>query len=257
MVKLAANLTMMFTEHAFLDRFAAAARAGFSAVEFLFPYEFEPGQIADQLERHALELALFNLPPGDWEAGDRGLAALAARREEFEQSVTTALRYAAVLRPHRLHMMSGLANPADETAVAAYRSALHHACQAAAAQGLSLVVEPINGRDMPGYFLNDFNRAARTIAELDQSNLALQYDIYHRQIIHGDVIRSLETMLPLIGHIQLAAVPARHEPGSGELDDARILRHLDAIGYQGYVGLEYRPAGDTLAGLAWREQLQF
>ena len=257
MVKLAANLTMMFTEHDFLDRFAAAAKAGFSAVEFLFPYAYEPEQIAEQLERHGLELALFNLPPGDWDAGDRGMAALPARRAEFEQSVTTALRYAAILRPHRLHMMSGLADRANADAVAAYRSSLVHACQAAAAQGLSLVIEPINGRDMPGYFLNDFNWAAQTIAELDQPNLALQYDIYHRQIIHGDVIRSIDALLPIIGHIQLAAVPDRHEPGSGELDDARILGHLDTVGYEGFVGLEYRPAGDTLAGLVWRQQLGF
>tara|TARA_R110002124_G_scaffold63350_31_gene173333 strand:+ start:6220 stop:6993 length:774 start_codon:yes stop_codon:yes gene_type:complete len=257
MVKLAANLTMMFNEHDFLDRFAAAATAGFSAVEFLFPYAYQPEQIAEKLEKHDLELALFNLPPGNWDSGDRGMAALPARRAEFDRSVTTALRYAAILRPHRLHMMSGLADHKSQAAVAAYRSSLVHACQAAAEQDLSIVIEPINSRDMPGYFLNDFDWAARLIADLDQPNLALQYDIYHRQIIHGDVTRSIQTLLPIIGHVQLAAVPERHEPGSGELDDGRILRHLDTLGYGGFVGLEYRPAGDTVAGLVWRRQLGF
>jgi len=257
MVKLAANLTMMFNELDFIDRFAAAAQAGFSAVEFLFPYAHQPDQIAEQLQRHDLELALFNLPPGNWDSGDRGMAALPERRAEFDKSVTTALRYAAILRPHRLHMMSGLADLKSEVAAAAYRSSLLHACQAAAEQDLGIVIEPINSRDMPGYFLNDFNWAAEIIADLEQPNLALQYDIYHRQIIHGDVIRSIEMLRPIIGHIQLAAVPERHEPGSGELDDARILRHLDTLGYDGFVGLEYRPAGDTVAGLAWRRQLGF
>ncbi|MGV8830784.1 MAG: 2-oxo-tetronate isomerase [Devosia sp.] len=257
MVKFAANLTMMFTEHDFLDRFTAAADAGFKAVEFLFPYAHEPDQIAEQLERNGLELALFNLPPGDWDAGDRGMAALPGRRTEFEQSITTALRYAAILRPHRLHMMSGLATRADPEAVATYRGNTAHACQAAAAQGASIVIEPINGRDMPGYFLNDFAWAAQTIAELSLPNLGLQYDIYHRQIMHGDVARSIDTLIDIIGHVQIAAVPDRHEPGSGELDDARILSHLDASGYEGFVGLEYRPAGDTVAGLAWRQKLGF
>ena len=257
MVKLAANLTMMFNEHDFLDRFAAAATAGFSAVEFLFPYAYQPEQIAEKLEKHDLELALFNLPPGNWDSGDRGMAALPARRAEFDRSVTTALRYAAILRPHRLHMMSGLADHKSQAAVAAYRSSLVHACQAAAEQDVSIVIEPINSRDMPGYFLNAFDWAARLIADLNQPNLALQYDIYHRQIIHGDVIRSIQTLLPIIGHVQLAAVPERHEPGSGELDDGRILRHLDTLEYDGFVGLEYRPAGDTVAGLVWRRQLGF
>ncbi|MGV8855332.1 MAG: 2-oxo-tetronate isomerase [Devosia sp.] len=257
MVKFAANLTMMFTEHDFLDRFAAAAKAGFTAVEFLFPYAYEPDLIAEQLQHHGLQLALFNLPPGNWEAGDRGMAALPARRTEFEASVTTAMRYAAILKPHRLHMMAGLATCADPQAVAAYRSSVTHACQAAAAQGLSVVIEPINSRDMPGYFLDDFAWAAQTISDLGLPNLGLQYDIYHRQIIHGDVTRSIDALIDIIGHVQIAAVPDRHEPGRGELDDARILNHLDTSGYDGFVGLEYRPEGDTVAGLAWRQKLGF
>ncbi|WDQ98606.1 TIM barrel protein [Devosia sp. J2-20] len=257
MVKLAANLSMMFNELEFLDRFAAAAAAGFSAVEFLFPYAHEPDQIAEQLERNSLQLALFNLPPGDWEAGDRGMAALPARRNDFEQSVSAALRYASVLRPHRLHMMSGLADRTDPQAVATYRENTTHACQRAAEHGLTMVIEPINARDMPGYFLSDFGFAADLVTELGLPNLELQYDIYHRQILHGDIIRSIDALIGMIGHVQISAVPDRHEPGSGELDDGRILRHLDASGYDGFVGLEYRPAGDTLAGLAWRQNLGF
>lgn len=255
MVKLAANLTMMFNEHEFLDRFGAAARAGFSAVEFLFPYAYPPEVVAEQLHRHSLELALFNLPPGDWDAGERGLASLPERRSEFEQSVATALDYAAKLGPKRLHLMSGNSTRAKASAVEAYRRSLEFACRAAAPLGIDIVIEPINTRDMPAYFLNDFAWTAELIGELGQANLKLQYDIYHRQILHGDVLRSLAALLPIIGHVQIAAVPDRHEPGTGELDDGRILRHLDTLGYQGFVGLEYRPKGDTVEGLAWRQTL--
>ncbi|MEO9227930.1 MAG: 2-oxo-tetronate isomerase [Devosia sp.] len=253
MVKLAANLTMMFNEHAFLDRFGAAAEAGFSAVEFLFPYAFGAEQIAEELERHSLELALFNLPPGDWDAGERGLACLPERAGEFERSVTTAMDYAARLRPKRLHLMSGNGQRAEAPAVAAYRRGIDIACAAAAPLGIDIVIEPINSRDMPTYFLNDFGWAAQLIGDLGHANLKLQYDIYHRQILHGDVLKSLEALLPIIGHVQIAAVPDRHEPGTGELDDGRILGHLDTLGYQGFVGLEYRPKGDTVEGLAWRQ----
>ena len=255
MVKLAANLTMMFNEHEFLDRFGAAARAGFSAVEFLFPYAHPPEVVAEQLQRYSLELALFNLPPGDWDAGERGLASLPERRSEFEQSIATALDYAAKLAPKRLHLMSGNSTRAKASAVEAYRRSLEFACRAAAPLGIDIVIEPINTRDMPAYFLNDFAWTAELIGELGQANLKLQYDIYHRQILHGDVLRSLAALLPIIGHVQIAAVPDRHEPGTGELDDGRILRHLDTLGYQGFVGLEYRPKGDTVEGLAWRRTL--
>lgn len=251
MPKFAANLTMMFTEWPFLDRFAAAADAGFDAVEFLFPYDHPPEAIAERLQRHSLKQALFNLPPGDWAAGERGLAALPERAPEFAASVARALPYATATGVPRLHLMSGKADRRDPRALDAYKAALKVACEAAGAQGLGIVIEPINGRDMPGYFLDDFNFATSLIAELKLPNLQLQYDIYHRQILHGDVMKSLEALLPIIGHIQTASVPDRHEPGTGELDDARIFRHIDAIGYQGYVGCEYRPAGHTVAGLGW------
>lgn len=255
MPRFAANLTMLFTEWSFLDRFAAAADAGFDAVEFLFPYEYPAAEIAGRLQRHGLKQALFNLPPGNWAAGERGLAALPGRRDEFRASVATALSYAQELGVERLHVMSGLAGRASASALAAYHDSISFACMQAARYQITIVIEPINGRDMPGYFLNNFDFAAELIRDLGAPNLRLQYDIYHRQILHGDVMKSLEALMPLIGHVQIAAVPLRHEPFSGELDDGRVLRHLDALGYAGYVGLEYRPAKGTLAGLTWRDKL--
>lgn len=255
MPRFAANLTMMFTELPFLERFAAAKAAGFDAVEFLFPYDFDPDTIAEKLHHHGLTQALFNLPPGNWAAGERGLAALAGREAEFRTSVAAALGYARILGVDRLHMMSGIADRTDPAAVQTYRGNLTYLCDLAGQGGLTIVIEPINPRDMPGYFLNDFNQAADLIADLARPNLMLQFDIYHRQIIHGDVLTGLRHLMPIIGHIQIAAVPLRHEPGSGELDDARILRELDHLGYTGFVGCEYRPAGDTVAGLGWRAAL--
>lgn len=251
MPRFAANLTMMFNEAEFPDRFEAAAGAGFDAVEFLFPYAFEASRIAAALAENGLTPALFNLPPGDWDAGERGLAALPDRRADFRASVDTALFYAATTKVGRLHVMSGLAERSDRAAASTYRDSLAYLCDRAGARGLDVVIEPINGRDMPGYFLDDFDFAADLIAGLGLPNLKLQFDIYHRQILHGDVLTGLRRMMPLIGHVQIAAVPARHEPGTGELDDARILRALDELGYAGFVGCEYRPAGDTVAGLGW------
>ncbi|WP_136645256.1 2-oxo-tetronate isomerase [Tabrizicola sp. YIM 78059] len=256
MPRFAANLTMMFNEHPFIERFAAAARVGFDAVEYLFPYDFDPYDIAGALQGNGLTQALFNLPPGNWADGDRGLAALADRKDEFRASVKIALTYARATGVKRLHAMSGLADRTDAAARAAYRDALVHLCEAAGAEGVDVMIEPINPRDMPGYFLNDFNMAADLIADLGLPNLRLQFDIYHRQIIHGDVLTGLCQLMPIIGHVQIAAVPLRHEPGTGELADAVILSELDRLGYAGFVGCEYRPAGDTVAGLGWMTALR-
>jgi hydroxypyruvate isomerase len=256
MPRLAANLSMMFNEWPFLERFAKAKAAGFTAVEYLFPYEHPVEAIGAALQTNTLVQALFNLPPGDWAAGDRGLAALPARKDEFRAGVKTALQYAAATGVKRLHVMSGHGTRDDASARAAYIDALRFACEQAGPAGIDILVEPINGRDMPGYFMNDFNFAADLIAELDLPNLKLQFDIYHRQIIHGDVLTGLKQLFPLIAHIQIASVPARNEPGTGELDDFRVLKELDALGYTGFVGCEYRPAAGTLAGLTWREKLQ-
>lgn len=249
MPRFAANLSMMFNELPFLDRFGAAARAGFDAVEFLFPYDHPPDSIADLLAEHRLTQALFNLPPGDWAAGERGMAALPGREAEFRAGVQTALRYQKATGSKRVHMMAGIADPSDPAAMTRYCEALRHLCGEAG--DVQVMIEPINARDMPGYFLNDFNRAADLIADLDLPNLKLQFDIYHRQIIHGDVLTGMRDLMPIIGHVQIAAVPARHEPGTGELNDHMLLTELDALGYSGFVGCEYRPAGDTFAGLTW------
>jgi hydroxypyruvate isomerase len=256
MPRFAANLTMMFTEWDFLDRFAAAADAGFDAVEFLFPYAHPPEVIAGRLQRHRLAPALFNGPPGDWDNGERGFAALPARRAEFEASIATALRYVAAIGVGRLHVMAGIAPSNDAAALAAFESAIGFACDRAQEAKIDIVIEPINPRDVPGYFLNNFDTAAAIVRRLARPNLKLQFDIYHRQIIHGDVIRGLEAMMPIIGHIQTASVPERHEPGSGELDDARVFATLDRLGYAGFVGCEYRPAAGTVDGLGWFRAMQ-
>jgi hydroxypyruvate isomerase len=251
MPRFAANLSMMFNEWDFLDRFAAAAEHGFEAVEFLFPYAYAPDAVARKLRDAGLTQALFNLPPGNLDAGERGLACRPECRDAFRASVATALTYAAATGVKRLHLMSGHGDRNDPSMLQAFTDALRHACEEAARHGIDILIEPINGRDMPGYFMNDFGFAAELIGTLGLPNLKLQYDIYHRQILHGDVMKSLEALLPLIGHVQTASVPKRHEPMTGELDDLRIFRHLDALGYDGYVGCEYRPAAGTVEGLRW------
>ncbi|MDF1608150.1 hydroxypyruvate isomerase family protein [Hoeflea sp. YIM 152468] len=254
MPRFAANLSLMFTEHAFLDRFQAAADAGFEAVECLFPYDFPARELAKRLVAANMEQVMFNLPPGDWAGGDRGLAALPERKDEFRRSVVTALDYAETLGTRRLHVMAGRADPQDPDFQATYRDSLAYAADAAGEKGILLLIEPINGRDMPGYFLTDFDHAAGVIGDIGRPNLMLQFDIYHRQILHGDVLVGLERLMPLIGHVQTASVPGRNEPGSGELDDLRIFKALDDLGYQGFVGCEYRPRAGTRDGLGWMQQ---
>lgn len=251
MPRFAANLTMMFNEWPFLDRFAAAADAGFDAVEFLFPYDFSPDVIAEKLTSNKLTPALFNGPPGDWEKGERGFAALPQRRAELEASIDKALIYVKATGVGRLHVMAGIAPAQDPAAQAAFESAVLFASDRVQDAGIDIVLEPINPRDVPGYFLNNFDVAANLVRKLARPNVKLQFDIYHRQIIHGDVIKGLEAMMPITGHIQTASVPLRNEPGTGELDDARVFAELDRLGYKGFVGCEYRPAGKTLDGLGW------
>jgi 2-dehydrotetronate isomerase len=251
MPRFAANLTLMFTEWPFLDRFAAAAEAGFGAVEFLFPYDHAPEEIAARLERHGLVLVNFNLPPGDWAAGERGLAALPGREAEFGATLERALVYARATGVGRLHAMAGLVAPGNPEAERTYARNLRHAAGRLSGSGLDLLIEPLNRRDMPGYFLDDFRRAAALIDELRLPNLKLQFDIYHRQILHGDVVAGMRELIDKIGHVQIASVPSRHEPDSEELNFAFLCEELDRLGYHGHVGCEYRPRADTVAGLAW------
>lgn len=251
MPRFAANLSMMFTEWAFLDRFDAAADAGFSAVEFLFPYDFPPDAIGLRLQRNRLEQALFNLPPGDWDKGERGIAALSDRFDDLQAGVRRALDYAEATGVKRLHLMAGITDPALPAAAAAYRRALAWTAETLGARGLDLVIEPINKRDMPGYFLNDFAIAETLIDSLGLPNLRLQFDLYHRQIMHGDVTMALRRLMPIIGHIQAASVPSRQEPDGEELSYPFLFVELDRLGYTGFIGCEYRPRAATRDGLAW------
>ena len=251
MPKFAANLSMMFTEHAFLDRFDAAAEAGFAAVEFLFPYDHPPEAVAERLNRNRLTQALFNLPPGRWEDGERGLAALPDRFAEFKSGVARALDYVAATGVKRVHMMAGNAARSDPSAEASYRRAIEYAAPVLAGRGVDLLLEPINARNMPGYFLNDFPYTRDLIASLGLSNVKLQFDVYHRQIMHGDVTMAFRALQPIVGHIQVASVPSRHEPDGEELNFPFLFAEFDRLGYDGYLGCEYIPRGGTLAGLGW------
>jgi hydroxypyruvate isomerase len=251
MPKFAANISLLFTELPFLDRFAAAAEAGFRAVECQFPYEVSPVSIAGALRQSGLSLVLFNLSPGIWANGDRGLAALASRQDEFRQSVPIAIAYARLCGTTQLHAMAGIADCSDSGATATYRDNLRYAAELLAPEGMSLLIEPINRRDMSGYFLSDFDVAIELIQAMELSNLRLQFDIYHRQMMCGDVIAGLRAAMPLIGHVQIAGVPGRHEPVNCELDYAAIFAELDRLGYRGFIGCEYKPRGSTLEGLGW------
>jgi hydroxypyruvate isomerase len=257
MPKFAANLSTLFIEHSFLDRFAAARAAGFDAVEFLFPYAFEPEQIALRLQRHGQQLVLHNLPPGNWNAGDRGIACDPRRVGEFQDSVALALEYAQELGVTRLHCMAGIVPPKVpyERARAIYIGNLRFAAAALAPHGIELLIEPINDRDMPGYFLTHSRQALDIIAEVGAPKLFLQYDIYHMQRMEGDLAATLRANVAQIRHIQLADVPGRHEPGTGEINFPFLFRLLDELGYDGWVGCEYFPHGDTVDGLRWREEL--
>jgi hydroxypyruvate isomerase len=256
MPRLAANLSMMFNEVPFLDRFAAARQAGFEAVEFLFPYDFPAKELRQRLDDNGLTQALFNLPPGDWAKGERGLASLPGRIEEFRRSVRQALDYAATLDCKLLHCMAGIVpeGVAPVTAASLYAANLAWAGELAKAAGVKLVIEPINHRDMPGYFLHTEAQGAAVVEAIGRDRLALQFDVYHCQITEGDVTKRMEAFMPVIGHIQIADVPARNEPGTGEIGWEFVFRRMDELGYQGWVGCEYRPAGDTVQGLAWRKR---
>lgn len=251
MPRFAANLSMMFNEHPFLDRFEAAAKAGFTAVEFLFPYEFPAAEIAARLKKFGLTQALFNLPPGDWTKGERGISALAGREAEFIESLAIARPYAAATGVKRLHLMAGLVPKTDAPALARYKDAIARAADTFGPEGIDILLEPLNGRDVPGYLLDSYDYAADLVAGLGIPNVKLQFDIYHCQILHGDVTTRMRTMMPIIGHIQVASIPSRNEPMSEELNDAFLFAELDRLGYPGFIGCEYRPKAGTEAGLGW------
>ena len=255
MPRFAANLSMLYPEHAFLDRFAAAAADGFKAVEYLFPYEHDPAELARRLQAHGLEQVLFNAPPGDFAAGERGIACLPGREDEFRAGIATALGYAQALACPRVHVMAGLVpRDADRAALrATYLGNLAWAAAQAAPRGVDVLIVPINTRDIPGYFLNRQAEAHAIIDEVGADNLKVQMDLYHLQIVEGDVAMKLRRYLPTgkVGHLQIAGVPLRHEPDQGELNHDYLFDVIDELGYAGWIGCEYRPAGSTSAGLGW------
>jgi len=257
MPKFAANLTMLFTEVPFLDRFERAAKAGFTAVEFLFPYAFAAADIRQRLDANGLKLVLHNLPAGNWDAGERGIACLPDRIDEFRDGVGRAIVYARTLGVGQLNCLAGKAPVGASDAV--LRKTLVDNLKYTAAElkaaGLKLLIEPINTFDIPGFYLN---RTAQTLAILDAvgaDNAFVQYDIYHAQRMEGELAATLQKHLARIGHIQLADNPGRNEPGSGEINYAFLFAHLDRIGYAGWIGCEYKPATTTEAGLGWRQRL--
>ncbi|QJW80893.1 2-oxo-tetronate isomerase [Burkholderia glumae] len=253
MPRFAANLSMMYQEHPFLERFAAAARDGFRAVEYLFPYAFPAAELKARLDGAGLVQALFNAPPGDWAAGERGIAALPGREDEFRRAVETALDYARVIGNDKLHVMAGLvAADADRARHRdVYLRNLAYAAQATRGAGLQVLIEPINPRDMPGYFLNRQDDAQAICREVGAPNLRVQFDCYHCQIVEGDLAKKLERDFAGIGHIQVAGVPERHEPDLGELNYPYLFALLDRLGYDGWIGCEYRPKAGTSDGLGW------
>lgn len=250
----AANLTMLFNELDFLDRFDAAAKAGFKAVEFLFPYAYEKAALKERLDQNGLRLVLHNLPAGDWAAGERGIACLPDRVDEFRSGVETAIEYATALGCPQVNCLAGLApvgtDPAQlrQTLV----NNLRYAADALQKAGIRLIMEPINDKvDIPGFYLNHTRQALELIRDVGSDNLGVQYDIYHMQIMEGDLARTIETNLKHIWHIQLADNPGRHEPGTGEINYPFLFGFLDRIGYQGAIGCEYKPKAGTVEGLDW------
>jgi len=253
MTKLAANLTMLFNEVDFLERFEHAARAGFRGVEFLFPYAYRAEDIGARLDAWRLELVLHNLPAGDWAGGERGIACHPGREAEFKDGVGMAIAYAKALGVKQLNCLAGIAPPgvAPERAHATLVSNLTSAARQLKAEGIALLIEPINTVDIPGFFLRGTRQALAIIAETGSDNLFLQYDIYHMQRMEGELAATMAANLPLIRHIQLADNPGRGEPGTGEINYRYLLGRLDQIGYAGWVGCEYKPRAGSAEGLGW------
>ena len=251
MPKFAANLTMLFTEVDFLARFAAAARCGFKAVEYLFPYPYPKEQLAETLRKHGLSQVLHNLPAGDWERGERGIACHPERHTEFQEGVGRAIEYASALGCKQLNVLAGIATAPQTRARDAFVTNLTYAAPRLAEHGITLLIEPINTRDIPGFFLSTSAQALEIMRDAGEPNLYLQYDVYHMQMMEGNLAATIAANLARIAHIQVADVPGRHEPGTGEINYKFLFQHLDKIGYRGWVGCEYKPLAKTEDGLGW------
>ena len=257
MPRFAANLTMLFTEDPFLNRFALARIGGFKAVEFLFPYAYPKEEIKSHLNTYALELVLHNLPAGDWDAGERGIACHPDRVEEFRSGVAKAIEYAKFLNVRQLNCLAGKAPAGVDGKVlhATFVSNLKYAAEQLKQANIKLLIEPINTFDIPGFYLSKTQQAIDIMDEVGSDNLYLQYDIYHAQRMEGELSKTLETNLAKIAHIQLADNPGRNEPGTGEINYAHLFKLIDRIGYQGWIGCEYKPASSTEAGFGWIKEL--
>ena len=255
MPKFAANLTMMFNEVEFLDRFEAAARAGFKGVEYLFPYDYDKGQLVDLLSKHGLAQVLHNLPAGDWDAGERGIACHPDRVGEFQDGVGKAVEYATMLNCPMVNCLAGIApkSVASDRIHATLLDNLKFAASKLGEAGVQLLIEPINTIDIPGFYITRTLQGRSIINDTGSSNLFLQQDIYHMQIMEGDLARTIESNLDVIRHMQLADNPGRNEPGTGEINYPFLFGFIDNIDYEGWIGCEYRPAGDTIEGLGWIE----
>jgi hydroxypyruvate isomerase len=253
MTKFSANLTMMFTEVDFLERFEKAAANGFDAVEYMFPYDWPAEQLQECLQRHTLQQILFNLPVDEWGSGGRGIACIPGREQEFQENVGRALDYARVLRCPRLNVLAGL-TPDGENPQRVRRTLvenLRFAADELAKENITLLVEALNSRDVPGFHLVGSRESVELIDEVDRPNLKFQYDIYHMQRMEGELINTVTGLMDKIGHIQLADNPGRHEPGTGEINFTNLFKAIDKTGYEGWIGCEYIPATETEAGLGW------
>ena len=256
MPKLCANLSFLWSELDFMDRFAAAAKAGFKGVEYLFPYDYESGRIVEQLKKHRLAQVLHNLPGGNWAGGERGIGCHPGRAKEFQDGVAKAIEYATALGCRQVNCLAGIRPPhvdpndARETFI----KNLQYAAPRLKDAGIKLLIEPINTRDIPGFFLNYTRQALDIIKAVGSDNLYVQYDIYHMQIMEGDLARTIEANLKLIPHMQLADNPGRNEPGTGEINYGYLLPYIDRLGYGGWIGCEYKPATTTEAGLGWAKK---
>jgi len=257
MPKFAANLTMLFNEVPFLERFAAAKAAGFEAVEYLFPYAYDKNELAGLLKTHGLKQVLHNLPAGNWDAGERGIACHPGRVEEFRAGVDQAIAYATALGCPQVNCLAGKvpAGVSRDEAHATFVANLKFAADKLKAAGLKLLIEPINSYDIPGFFLNYTAQAAAILDEVGSDNLYIQYDLYHAQRMEGELAATVQKYLPRIAHVQLADNPGRNEPGTGEMNYPFLFRHLDAIGYTGWIGCEYKPKTTTVEGLGWIKNL--
>ncbi|MBN8775080.1 hydroxypyruvate isomerase [Thiomonas arsenitoxydans] len=253
MPQFAANLTMLFTEEPFIDRFEAAAKAGFKAVEFLFPYAHTAQQVRNAAQQAGVQIVLHNLPAGDWDAGERGIACLPDRVNEFREGVARAIEYATALGVTQLNCLAGKAPAGADPAVlrTTFVENLRYAAAQLGAHGIRLLIEPINTFDIPGFYLHGTAQALALMDEVGSDNLFLQYDIYHMQRMEGELAATMQKHLPRIAHIQLADNPGRNEPGTGEINYAFLFQHLDRIGYTGHIGCEYKPKTTTTAGLGW------